>query len=104
MHGLLVSANVPKEPKSFSTHITWKLVFVLAVHTIYVTWQICHNCTTNVASVLHAFMLHLLVHLHLSSIAATETTHITLERSFLVVALFNVYGQVTNLKVKLKKS
>ena len=98
MHGLLVSAYVTKEPRSLSTHITSKLVLVLAVHTPYVTRQICHNCTTNVASVLHSIMLHLLVHLHLSSVAAAKTTHITLEWSFLVVALFDVYGQVTNLK------
>ena len=97
-----MSANVTQEPKSFSTRITSKLVLVLAVHLIHVTCKICHNCTTNMASVLHTVVLHLLVHLHLSSVAATKTTHITLEWSFLVVALFNVYGQVTNLKVEFK--
>ena len=91
MHALLVSAYVSNEPKSLSTDVTSKLVLVLAVHLIYVACQIGHNCTTNVAGVLHTIVLHPLVHLHLSSVAATETTHITLEWSVFLVALFNVY-------------
>ena len=100
MHALLVSAYVTNDPKSFSTDVTRELVLVLAVHLIDVTCQIGHNCTTNVASVLHTIVLHPLVHLHLGSVAATETAHITLEWSVFVVALFNVYGKVAHLKVK----
>ena len=78
-------------------------MLLLAVHLINVTCQIGDNCTTNVTSVLYTIVLHPLVHLHLSSVAATETTHIALEWSVFVMSLFNVYRQVTHLKVRFNR-
>ena len=97
VHDFLVSDQVANLGKSFSTNITRILVLVLVVNSPYVTGQVSHNCTTHVASVLNTLMLHLHVCLHLRFAAATKTTHFTLERSFLVVALFNVLPQLANL-------
>ena len=98
VHRLLVSAQVTNESKSFSTHVAGiLLVLVLIVHHPNVTWKVGHKGSANVTSVFDTIVLHLLVHLHLSSVAAREATHITLEWPFLVVALFNVDGQIANL-------
>ena len=90
MHPVFVSVYVSQEAKCLTANLTSELVFVFAVHHVHMTCQIGHKSSAHVTIVLHSLVFHLLVHLHLRSVAAGESTHITFERSLLGVLLLNM--------------